>query len=157
MIAVKMCGLPNIFEPPKNMTLEVGETAKFYCTVDMTCMVSYVEWYKQSDNGQCNWNLELGNSWLVEFQKLLYCWGKARTLATPTVTRSRVWTPRTRASTPAWPATSWARPSTPPTWRSTQQTTQAWLLTNSEFTANCQLVLEFISSLRLLLEGVNGA
>ena len=52
MIAVKMCGLPNIFEPPKNMTLGVGDTAKFYCTVDMTCMVSYVEWYKQSDNGQ---------------------------------------------------------------------------------------------------------
>ena len=57
MIAVKMCGLPNIFEPPKNMTLEVGQTAKFYCTVDMTCMVSYVEWYKQSDNGQSSWNL----------------------------------------------------------------------------------------------------
>ena len=47
-----MCGLPNIFEPPKNMTLEVGQTAKFFCTVDMTCMVSYVEWYKQNDNGQ---------------------------------------------------------------------------------------------------------
>ena len=58
MIAVKMCGLPNIFEPPKNMTLEVGQTAKFYCTVDMTCMVSYVEWYKQSDNGQSGGNLD---------------------------------------------------------------------------------------------------
>ena len=33
------------------MTLEVGDTAKFLCTVDMTCMVSYVEWYKHDSNG----------------------------------------------------------------------------------------------------------
>ena len=52
-----MCGLPNIFEPPKNMTLGPGDRAKFYCTVDMTCMVSYVEWYKQTDNGQFIHNL----------------------------------------------------------------------------------------------------
>ena len=57
-----MCGLPNIFEPPKNMTLGPGDRAKFYCTVDMTCMVSYVEWYKQTDNGQFIHNLGGANN-----------------------------------------------------------------------------------------------
>ena len=38
-------------QPPENMTLNSGDTAKFLCTVDMTCMVSYVEWYKHNDNG----------------------------------------------------------------------------------------------------------
>ena len=46
-----MCGLPDV-SPPENLTLEVGQTASFLCVVDMTCMVSYVEWYRQSDNGQ---------------------------------------------------------------------------------------------------------
>merc|ERR1712029_1237847 len=47
---VKVCGLPNILQPPENLTLDTGATAKFLCTVDMTCMVSYVEWYKHNDN-----------------------------------------------------------------------------------------------------------
>jgi len=47
---VKVCGLPKILQPPENMTLNSGDTAKFLCTVDMTCMVSYVEWYKHTDN-----------------------------------------------------------------------------------------------------------
>ena len=54
MFAVKVCGLPHILQPPENMSLEVGETARFLCTVDMTCMVSYVEWYKHNDNGMHN-------------------------------------------------------------------------------------------------------
>jgi len=37
-------------QPPENLTLDTGATAKFLCTVDMTCMVSYVEWYKHNDN-----------------------------------------------------------------------------------------------------------
>ena len=49
---MKVCGLPHILQPPENMSLEVGDTARFLCTVDMTCMVSYVEWYKHNDNGQ---------------------------------------------------------------------------------------------------------
>ena len=46
-----MCGLPEV-SPPENLTLEVGQTASFLCVVDMTCMVSYVEWYRHNDNGQ---------------------------------------------------------------------------------------------------------
>ena len=52
IISVKVCGLPTILTPPDNMTMEVGDTAKFLCTVDMTCMVSYVEWYKHDSNGR---------------------------------------------------------------------------------------------------------
>ena len=48
---MKVCGLPTILQAPENLTLSVGDTATFLCTVDMTCMVSYVEWYKHSDNG----------------------------------------------------------------------------------------------------------
>ena len=48
---MKVCGLPEV-SPPENLTLEVGETADFLCVVDMTCMVSYVEWYRHSHNGQ---------------------------------------------------------------------------------------------------------
>ena len=48
--SVKVCGLPSV-SPPENLTLEVGQTASFLCVVDMTCMVSYVEWYRHSDNG----------------------------------------------------------------------------------------------------------
>ena len=48
--SVKVCGLPEV-SPPENLTLEAGQTASFLCVVDMTCMVSYVEWYRHSDNG----------------------------------------------------------------------------------------------------------
>ena len=50
LFSVKVCGLPEV-SPPENLTLEVGQTASFLCVVDMTCMVSYVEWYRHSDNG----------------------------------------------------------------------------------------------------------
>ena len=49
-------------QPPENMTLNSGDTAKFLCTVDMTCMVSYVEWYKHNDNGEWNENNDYGNT-----------------------------------------------------------------------------------------------
>merc|ERR1712025_1489642 len=47
---VKVCGLPRITHAPKNLTLETGGIAKFRCTVDMTCIVSYIEWYKHGYN-----------------------------------------------------------------------------------------------------------
>jgi len=47
---VKMCGLPRITNAPKNLTLDTGGVARFHCNVDMTCIVSYIEWYKQTDN-----------------------------------------------------------------------------------------------------------
>ena len=49
-------------QPPENMTLNTGDTAKFLCTVDMTCMVSYVEWYKHNDNGEWNENNDNGKT-----------------------------------------------------------------------------------------------
>ena len=49
--SVKVCGLPDV-SPPENLTVKVGQTASFLCVVDMTCMVSYVEWYRHSHNGQ---------------------------------------------------------------------------------------------------------
>merc|ERR1711915_16877 len=48
---VKTCGLPTITNAPKNLTLNTGDTARFYCAVDMSCMVSYIEWHKHDDNG----------------------------------------------------------------------------------------------------------
>ena len=54
LCSVKVCGLPHILQTPENMSLAVGDTARFLCTVDMTCMVSYVEWYKHNDNGETN-------------------------------------------------------------------------------------------------------
>merc|ERR1719350_813098 len=48
---VKMCGLPRITHAPKNLTLETGGIARFRCNVDMTCIVSYIEWYRHGDNG----------------------------------------------------------------------------------------------------------
>ena len=54
-------------QPPENMTLNSGDTAKFLCTVDMTCMVSYVEWYKHNDNGNTFYNLTDNNLKLFPF------------------------------------------------------------------------------------------
>merc|ERR1711915_519300 len=48
---VKTCGLPSITNAPKNLTLNMGDTARFRCEVDMSCMVSYIEWHKHDDNG----------------------------------------------------------------------------------------------------------
>ena len=62
LCSVKVCGLPHILQTPENMSLAVGDTARFLCTVDMTCMVSYVEWYKHNDNGETNGNCYAGLS-----------------------------------------------------------------------------------------------
>merc|ERR1712002_680085 len=35
----------------KNLTLDLGKTATFECSVDMQCLVSYIHWYHQMDNG----------------------------------------------------------------------------------------------------------
>ena len=48
---MKVCGLPDILEPPQNLTLAEGERATFFCLVDMTCLVSYMEWYRNTENG----------------------------------------------------------------------------------------------------------
>ena len=56
LFSVKVCGLPDILSPPQNLSLEVGDRASFLCTVDMSCLVSYVEWYRHNNNGKpCKW------------------------------------------------------------------------------------------------------
>lgn len=45
------CGLPKINNVMKNLTLHEGEVASFHCSVDMKCMVSYIQWYHEPFNG----------------------------------------------------------------------------------------------------------
>jgi len=48
---VKTCGQPKINNVMRNLTLNPGETARFRCSVDMKCMVSYIQWYHEMNNG----------------------------------------------------------------------------------------------------------
>ena len=62
LFSVKVCGLPDILSPPQNLSLEVGDRASFLCTVDMSCLVSYVEWYRHNNNGKpCKWAVNMRN------------------------------------------------------------------------------------------------
>jgi len=42
---------PKINNVMKNLTLNEGDTANFHCSVDMKCMVSYIQWYHEPFNG----------------------------------------------------------------------------------------------------------
>jgi hypothetical protein len=48
---VKTCGRPEINNVMQNLTLRPGDRANFRCTVDMKCMVSYIQWYHELNNG----------------------------------------------------------------------------------------------------------
>jgi len=48
---VRTCGTPTIKNVMRNLTLNPGDTARFYCKVDMKCMVSYIQWYHEMNNG----------------------------------------------------------------------------------------------------------
>lgn len=48
---VKTCGQPKINNVMRNLTLNPGETARFRCSVDMKCMVSYIQWFHEMNNG----------------------------------------------------------------------------------------------------------
>jgi len=48
---VNTCGRPQINNVMQNLTLKEGDTANFRCTVDMSCMVSYIQWYHEMGNG----------------------------------------------------------------------------------------------------------
>ena len=50
-ISVRTCGKPNIQNIMNNVTARPGQTATFKCQVDMSCIVSYIEWYHEMDNG----------------------------------------------------------------------------------------------------------
>jgi len=45
------CGQPKINSQMKNLTVDIGETARFQCAVDMSCLVSYIQWWHQMGNG----------------------------------------------------------------------------------------------------------
>ena len=49
--SVRTCGKPNIQNIMNNVTARPGQTATFKCQVDMSCIVSYIEWYHEMDNG----------------------------------------------------------------------------------------------------------
>lgn len=45
------CGQPRINSQMKNLTVDIGDTARFQCAVDMSCLVSYIQWWHQMGNG----------------------------------------------------------------------------------------------------------
>jgi len=48
---VKTCGKPRINNVMHNLTLNPGESARFKCSVDMKCLVSYIQWFHEMNNG----------------------------------------------------------------------------------------------------------
>jgi len=48
---VKTCGVPTIKNVMRNLTVSPGDSARFHCKVDMKCMVSYIQWYHEMNNG----------------------------------------------------------------------------------------------------------
>ena len=43
--------MPTIKNVMRNLTLQPGDRAMFRCKVDMKCMVSYIQWYHEMNNG----------------------------------------------------------------------------------------------------------
>jgi len=48
---VRTCGKPHIQNIMSNVTAKPGQMASFKCQVDMSCIVAYIEWYHEMDNG----------------------------------------------------------------------------------------------------------
>ena len=48
---MRTCGVPTIKNVMRNLTLQPGDRAMFRCKVDMKCMVSYIQWYHEMNNG----------------------------------------------------------------------------------------------------------
>jgi len=51
ILTIKTCGKPNIQNIMSNVTVKPGQSASFKCQVDMSCIVAYIEWYHEMDNG----------------------------------------------------------------------------------------------------------
>lgn len=51
ILTIKTCGKPNIQNIMNNVTVHPGQSATFKCQVDMSCIVAYIEWYHEMDNG----------------------------------------------------------------------------------------------------------
>lgn len=50
-LTIKTCGKPHIQNIMSNVTAKPGQQASFKCQVDMSCIVAYIEWYHEMDNG----------------------------------------------------------------------------------------------------------
>jgi hypothetical protein len=50
-LTIKTCGKPHIQNIMSNVTAKPGQMASFKCQVDMSCIVAYIEWYHEMDNG----------------------------------------------------------------------------------------------------------
>lgn len=48
---VKTCGHPRIQNIMENITVRPGDKAVFNCKVDMSCLVSTINWYHEMENG----------------------------------------------------------------------------------------------------------
>ena len=53
---MRTCGVPTIKNVMRNLTLQPGDRAMFRCKVDMKCMVSYIQWYHEMNNGDTQAN-----------------------------------------------------------------------------------------------------
>lgn len=51
ILTIRTCGKPNIQNIMNNVTVKPGQSASFKCQVDMSCIVAYIEWYHEMDNG----------------------------------------------------------------------------------------------------------
>lgn len=51
LLTIKTCGKPNIQNIMNNVTASPGQSATFKCQVDMSCIVAYIEWYHEMENG----------------------------------------------------------------------------------------------------------
>ena len=125
-ISVRTCGKPNIQNIMNNVTAKPGQSAMFKCQVDMSCIVAYIEWYHEMDNGTEKLIKVRNYARLTHWTSVTY--RSVRSLrifrlpplpGTPTFTSSSRSTLRTRACTRASPATCSARPRPPRTSRST--------------------------------------
>ena len=68
---VRTCGQPLIKNTLQNLTFDLGDTARFWCSVDMKCMVSYNQWFHQMDNG----TIRLWEQEQREEIHIRYLWG----------------------------------------------------------------------------------
>ncbi|XP_023321266.1 protein turtle homolog B isoform X2 [Eurytemora carolleeae] len=51
LLQIKTCGHPRISNLMENITVKPGDKAIFNCKVDMSCMVSTINWYHEMENG----------------------------------------------------------------------------------------------------------
>jgi hypothetical protein len=51
LLEIETCGAPKIANIMENRTAKPGDQITFNCKVDMSCMVSTINWYHEFENG----------------------------------------------------------------------------------------------------------